>query len=207
MANKYGAHAHTNSKLFKETVHRKTYDELIKKLKDDVQYSKELFIEDYKNNYTNPEIQTLWHCTEVMTLGSLQKWVSSTNDNSILKQIANEQGFSKFKHTDSVLHLLNEIRNICAHHSRLWNRKTKRRLPVIKKIKDLVLIKEKTGSHITDNKLYNVLVILLHLTRLDEREENTFKQRMRDLINQLPSAQLNNMGFPEDWQSLCIWKD
>ena len=45
MANKYGAHARTDSKLFKETVLRKTYDELIKKLKYDVQYSKELFIE------------------------------------------------------------------------------------------------------------------------------------------------------------------
>jgi abortive infection bacteriophage resistance protein len=81
----------------------------------------EVFIKHYTNNYHSPSNPPSWMCLELLTVGELSHLYSGLKYNSDKKRIAD---FFDVHHTvfTSWLHTLTYVRNICAHHSRLWNR-------------------------------------------------------------------------------------
>jgi len=92
---------------------------LIDRLKDDFNRSDELFVESFKNKYSD-EIPPSWIILEITSFGTLSKIFK--NLNNVDKRIIANKFYLPEKVFESWLHTLVYIRNVCAHHTRLWNR-------------------------------------------------------------------------------------
>lgn len=79
--------------------------------------------EDFVKHYLKVHGQELpiWVAVEVWDFGAMSQLFSMMKVNDQIK-IANKYGVSNFKVFASWLRALNHLRNIAAHHSRLWNR-------------------------------------------------------------------------------------
>ena len=203
MSHAHGSHAHLDHKLYEGGLN---HAEQLVRLARSVEKSEETFILHYKAKYSQPYSPPLWAATELMTFGELSKWVQATKDNSIKSKLGHDLGLTTKEIVESVLQVLAYVRNICAHHGRLWNRRTVKRLPKIKRFKsDLLYAQDARGRQVSDNKIYNVLVVLLHLMER-QRTDSSFRDRLLDLLHTQPPENLHSMGFPKDWANRPVWK-
>lgn len=183
--------------------HTNQYNRLVTRVRD----SRETFIEHYHQKYTDPYIPPIWSVTETLTFGELSHWIVMTKDNSIRSAVAIDIGLPNKATLDGCLHVLSYIRNICAHHGRLWNRKTVKRLPAIKRFKqDLVYETGPKSRGQLTNRTYNVLVLLMRLMK-HQSADTTFPRRCYELVSTLSRSERQAMGFPADWRNRPIWHE
>jgi abortive infection bacteriophage resistance protein len=165
--------------------------------------SKEPFISHYTNEYDDPFIPHIWATIETMTFGTLSKWVKATKSNNVKKQLFRSFGLKNIKQIEGVLHTLTPIRNVCAHHNRLWNRLFKLSFQDLHFLQSSMQPKNSTNRE--DRKLYNTLVVLSHIvSKVAPRSK--WQQRLYDLLDSQPSGRLVSMGFPSDWKRRDIWQ-
>lgn len=197
----HGSHAQ-----LKHTGFQSGYDHiaLLASLANRAQNSNEVFIEHYRAKYADPFMPPLWMVTELMTFGELSRWFSATKDLKVKDAVAKDLGLPSREVLEGTLQLLSYIRNICAHHGRLWNRHTVKRLPYIKRFSQDLVIASDGQQHQPANQIYNALVALIHLIRR-QSSDTTFPSRVTDLVKTRSSAQLRAMGFPEDWKARPCW--
>lgn len=196
----YGAHVYLDSGQFNSVL--KHADQLVH-LGRAIDRSNEVFIEHYNGKYRNPALPPLWAVSELMSLGELSKWISITKDNAIRAEIARDIGFPTRETFEGVLQVLAYVRNICAHHGRLWNRRLVKRIPKIKRMQD-DLIFEAGEQKQTVNLLYNVLVVVLTIIK-KQNTDTTYLSRLKELVETLSDAQRAMMGFPDDWRERPAW--
>ena len=137
---------------------------------------------------------------ETLSFGSLSKWFSNTKENNIKAPIAKNLGFPKINLLDSVLHALTNVRNICAHHGRLWNRKFTTQIPFIKQLKNELVVEH--GNQ-TSRKLYNYLVIIIHIMH-HINNGSSWRDRVKEHIKTCNLGVIE-MGFPNNWENSSIW--
>ena len=167
-------------------------------LADDLNSSKEVFVEHFRNQYGNDHpYMPVWVATEIMTFGHVLTMYQGA-PNSIKKSIAAPLGIHDGV-LGSWLLSLNTIRNICAHHSRLWNRSlgTKPMIP-----------KNDTDWHdpisVGNDRVFGVLTILKYcMDRI--APQSSWTVRLFELLDQYPDIPTKSMGFPEDWKTCPIW--
>ena len=94
--------------------------EFMKILKREEGRSSEVFIGHYRRKYTLETELPVWMATELITFGALSKMYEHLRT-SLRKRIAREFNLPQSVFV-SWLHSLTAVRNVCAHHSRLWNR-------------------------------------------------------------------------------------
>lgn len=200
---KYGAHAHMRPELFASGyIHAR----MIAALSDRAGESREVFIEHYKEKYKEPYLPPLWAVTELMTFGELLKWLDATKDASLRGDVAKDIGLPTQETLSGTLQLLSYIRNICAHHGRLWNRRTVKRAPNIKKFRENLAWDEEAtdDQRQLSNKIYNPLTILVLLMR-HQAPDTSFPRRLCALVETRNNEQRRAMGFPEDWNTRSAW--
>ncbi|HEY8605409.1 Abi family protein [Tsuneonella suprasediminis] len=202
----HGSHAHLERSAFQSG-----YDHisLLSSLANRARDSNEVFVEHYRRKYSEPFVPPLWVATELMTFGELSRWFALTKDLSVKSAVAKDLGLPSREVLDGTLQLLSYIRNICAHHGRLWNRQTVKRLPNIRRFKaDLVVIETRTVHGIQAqpaNFIYNALVVLAHMLR-HQSADTSFPRRTIDLVKTRSPDQLGSMGFPPDWDARPCWQ-
>lgn len=153
LGNTYGAHAHLDPKLAKRTEH---WQSNIEALEKEIERSEEVFIQHLTQTYSDA-LPPIWACCEVMSLGLLSRWYSNLYPQPVRTRIA---AVYELDHLvlQSWLHHLSVVRNICAHHSRLWNRQFDRVLPQAPRSKPAVL----KDAFVAGRGLYNTLLILIY---------------------------------------------
>jgi len=121
-----GAFAHHKSEIFHQTF---DHNEWIASLEEATLSSKEKFLEHYRTKYNDFPRLPLWIACEIMSLGRLSQLYNGLLP-PIQRKICSTVGIKYFV-LGSWLHVVTYLRNICAHHSRLWNRELqiKPRLP------------------------------------------------------------------------------
>ena len=190
------SHAFMNPALFSNN---RTFENGLDYLKNEIGRSHEVFVRHYRDKYDEPPLPPIWAVVEVMTLGSLSRWYGNTKDNAIKKQIAKTFGIPNMDIFGRLLKALTSVRNDCAHHSRLWNRKYTLAPPMIKKIKT-----QYNEDH--PRRLHNFLVILGHMLS-HINPTSSWKKRVVELIQTRPDWQVQAMGFSDDWQGQLPWKE
>jgi abortive infection bacteriophage resistance protein len=202
----HGAHAHLQSGAFQS---EDDYNKLLSDLTARAQESREVFVEHYRRNYNDPSMPPLWIVTELMSFGQLERWFSATRDPKIKSAVAKDVGLPSREVLDGTLKLLRYIRNICAHHGRLWNRRTVWRLPLIRRFREnLEVVETATEKGVqaeSENFIYNALVILILMLK-HQSGDTTFPKRLTELIRTRSSEQQKVMGFPKGWQNRPCWK-
>lgn len=199
----YGPHAHLDHQHFSSDL---KHAEQLLKLATSVDKSNETFVQHYKKTYNEPYSPPLWASAELMTMGEVSRWISATKDSSLRTSIARDVGLPSKETLKGVLQSLCYLRNLCAHHARVWNRRLVKRLPVIKRLRQEMMVETLREQNHPVNLIYNVLVVLRHLLRHQD-PEYTFQVAVRDLIGQISNDQQRAMGCPPDWQSRCTWLD
>lgn len=133
---------------------------------------------------------------ETLSLGTLSRLYSSLKCPQSRQTIANALGYNEAI-LGPWLHTLTYIRNLCAHHSRLWNRQL-----VIK----AQVPKRHAKSIPVGDRFYAVAFILADLLATVESRSH-WRFRLRDLIECHPEADRSAMGFPNDWQNEPLWRN
>jgi len=110
-------HILLNKRLFEN---KSFYKQSLIQLINNYYNSNEIFASHFHNKY-DETIPPIWVSVELMTLGEISKWYRNLNIDD-RKKIAKYYSLKERYLSTFLLHLT-EVRNICAHHSRLWNRK------------------------------------------------------------------------------------
>jgi abortive infection bacteriophage resistance protein len=201
MAHQHSAHAHIDSSCFSNGFR---HIEMLNKLARTVEKASETFVDHYRSKYTDPYLPPLWAVTELMSLGELSMWYAATRDLKVRDAVARDLGLPTREICDGVLQAMAYVRNICAHHSRLWNRRLVKRMPRIKRLREDMVAEQVKGQNQPANLVYNVIAVLLHLLHR-QCTDSTFGDRLRALVETITDEQRAAMGFPPDWRTRPAW--
>jgi abortive infection bacteriophage resistance protein len=135
-----------------------------------------------------------------MSFGLLSRFYENIKRNADRKHISFTYSLSP-ETLESLLQHCSYIRNLCAQHSRLWNRRftITFQLP---RSSPASLIPSLYPQE--DRRLYNTLVILAHMVGVIEPGANWPHRLTRHLLTLKPNL-LPHMGFPADWQQRPLW--
>jgi abortive infection bacteriophage resistance protein len=197
MALRYGSHAHMHASLFKD--HR-AHTKDLEKVAAELEKSSETFVVHYRNKYDDPTLPPIWATVETMTLGTLARWFKNTKDNEVKKEVMQALNMPTIGILESMLDALTPVRNICAHHGRLWNRRLVMKIPIIKRLSGN-MIPQDAPNH-QAHYLYNYLVVMADLKRTINPRGLWLKSLSTLLADDIDHQA---MGFPPDWKERSPW--
>lgn len=175
-------------------------------LMKEVQRSNEDFITHYFERYGEPQFPPAWMTLEVVSMGILSKLFSALDKNNpSSKTICRDLGLHKVDILKNWMHALSSLRNTCAHHSRIWNRRFTIGLSFPHRTSFPFLSRAEI-SNIRDNKLFAYLSVILYLLQIIS-PQSSFKQNLINLLENAPKlVVMREMGFPEDWRQYTLWR-
>jgi abortive infection bacteriophage resistance protein len=137
---------------------------------------------------------------EIMPFGTMLTLFDGAEP-AIKRAIAAEYGVP-----DVVFHswlgTLNVVRNICAHHGRLWNRQLgfRPKFPNARKYPEW-----HTPVAIPNDRVFAILTILKYML-VYAAPQSQWPCRLRALLDASPDVPQYQMGFPPNWESSTLWK-
>jgi len=178
---------------------RKLFEKNKKELLEHVDRSNEIFITHYKKKYDENRFPPAWMCCEIMSLGLLSRFYSNLRAYKVRQEIARAYHFDD-EFLEGFFEHITYVRNLCAHHARVWNQTMKKLMPLPKNKP------QGLKNNINDNarhKIYNTIVVIVYL--LDIICENS-EWKMR-FINLMKTYRIDpaKIGALENWQELPIW--
>ena len=211
LSHKYGSHWQDNASIFNAKPNPKTgrtlYAEIQSHITDQLTANRKVqFIEHYVNTYDNPVNPPSWMSVELLYFSELSKICGSLNDKQDVKDLSNYFGIHNENVFCSWMHSINYVRNICAHHGRLWNATIAVQPAKYKKPQSgLVWLTEEEVVKAKNSKLYYFLCTVLYLLQT-VNPKTKFRERFVKLLEEYPVVDTHFMGFPKDWQNLPLWK-
>lgn len=174
-------------------------------LKDKVR--KENFLRHYLSKYDSPKLPPSWMMIEMLTWGELSHLYVGLKSNPAKKLIAQNLGLHA-EVLESWLKSLNDVRNLCAHHSRLWNKEHGRsiKIPTSNAIQWLHNPVTLSNSAIRYEKRTYMLLVAMQTLLYKISPNSTWAIRLKDLLNQYPIVSKANMGMPELWYQDPFWQ-
>ena len=121
-------------------------------------------------------------------------------------QIAEELGLYDDKILTNWLHAISVLRNCCAHHSRIWNR---RYIVSVKLPYNTVypFIDRDTIKLIRRNKLFAVLSCIKYISDIISPGSDLKRNFLSLLGESGKLLSMKEMGFPPNWYYLDVWKN
>jgi abortive infection bacteriophage resistance protein len=200
LGDRYGAFGHIDANHF---FPRFDHNVWLSRLQKEAERSNEEFVNHFKRTYSDFPDLPIWIATEVMSFGSLSRmFMGMKRDDQ--KAVAKRYGLQGIV-LESWMHHGVYIRNLCAHHSRVWDRvwAIKPRLPSGYDWQPPAL-----GSN---QRLYSTLLLLRYLLKRISAVGSfaaAWKSRVETHLETPPSATNANarMGLTNNWASNPIWK-
>jgi abortive infection bacteriophage resistance protein len=173
---------------------------LLDKIRTEAANSREDFVKHFFTKYTSETDLPLWMACELMTFGAMYTLYRGLRTR-MKKDVAREYGIHA-PVLSSWLRALNQVRNLCAHHARLWNREFGNKL----------LIPESGAAPewhspvpIINDKTFGMLTVLYYLLK-QVAPQSQWRQRMVALFANYTDIPLRFMGFPENWKDSPLWQ-
>lgn len=165
--------------------------------------SHEAFIPHYQKNHNMPR-PPIWAACEVMSFGLLSRFYANIKQARLKKEISQTYGMSAGG-LESLLRHASYLRNLCAHHSRLWNRSFTITVSLPTSQPSVVVPALNTDAR-AERLVYNSLVLLAHTMSIVS-PQNDWKKRLKTHLLTLNRPNHDEMGFPNQWQHLPFWSD
>lgn len=194
----HGGHWHENPALFNK---RYLFNKDRQKLRKELQRSSEVFIDHYYKKYTQPPDPPSWMSLEIVSLGHLSKTYENLIISPTKKAVARAFGLPHPFVLESWMHAFSHVRNICAHHSRLWNR-ILTTTPKFPKNTRYTWLQKAPGQ---TNKPYLALSCLLYMLN-QISPGHKWQERFKDLLGDYPDIDISKMGFPASWNNEPLWQ-
>ena len=196
---KYGPFAYRDPSVYAEPLNEERYNELMAFIESEIRKSKDDSVEHFRQTYDTSNGLPLWMAVEEMTFGNVLTLfrLMKKQDKLVIAQ-----SFDSSKTViESWLTHLNSIRNVCAHHGRLWNR------PI--GVCPLIPSKDpkwhEADFPVNATRIYSTLCILK--TLLDVvAPQSRWRQRFCTLLAEFPCIHRISMGIPDGFENSAIWK-
>lgn len=180
------------------------HQEWISRLDEKFSKSKEDFAKHFKSKYHQSQ-PPLWIAVELWDFGALSHLYNGMNvaDRDAISFL---YGIPPGNVLETWLRCLNDVRNICAHHSRLWNKPlvNQPRWPTQGQVPDFDHL---DGDSHGQTRLYSALLIMQFMLKTIN-PSSSWGERFRTHAASLPQSPhltLRSAGFPNNWQNLPIW--
>jgi abortive infection bacteriophage resistance protein len=193
----HGSHWHLKPELYNNSIY---FAEQIASLQKEIDRSNETFIKHYNKKYTKPSSPPSWMSLEVSSMGLLSKLFKNLKKDAIKTGVAHYYGLKDVDLFSNWMFCLSILRNTCAHHGRVWNR----RLPEIA-IPRKTLFPYVENKIFYTNKTYAILCNMVYILNCIS-PEHSFKANLVQLMNNCPLAQEKEMGFPKNWNQEKFWQ-
>jgi abortive infection bacteriophage resistance protein len=194
----YGSHWQLNPSLYRD---QEKHAYLLSNLHSEIERSHETFIDHYKNTYTNPPEPPSWMSLEVSSFGLLSQLFCNLKKGNEKLAVVSHFGLNDISILENWMHCFSNIRNICAHHGRLWNRRLTAHIKLPTNPQYPFIL----NRNIIPYKFYAVICCAQYMLNTIT-PTNGFKDELIDLIKNCPLAQEKEMGFPKDWKDEPLWK-
>lgn len=158
----------------------------------DKEQRREQFIRHYYTQYSEPDLPPCWMIAEVLPLGTWSKVYQHLNVSKDRKRISRQ--FDLPPHTlDSWLHTLTYLRNLCAHHSRLYYR------PLV------IIPRQDKGLPFDPVNRFSNYAAVIHWFLKQVSPKSTWEERLKELLNELPENEHIHYGFRPEWFQEPFW--
>lgn len=176
--------------------HRRFVDDL----RDGALRSSEVFVEHFKSTYDEFPDLPIWAAAEIMSFGAMFT-LFKMSGKYVQNSIARRHGIAG-KVLFSWLLTLNYTRNLCAHHSRLWNRELA--------IKPLIPYPKNDprwhgATPVPNGRVFAVLTLLHYLLR-QIAPQTRWRERLFGVFDRFPGIPLRQMGMPDSWRTHRLWQ-
>lgn len=160
-------------------------------------------LEHYLLTYGTPELPPSWLMVEALTIGQLNSAIGNLRRRSDRTAVAARIGLTEPVFL-SWMRTYVRVRNICAHHGRLWNVGIGV-YPAIPSSSAISWLKNVDALPVrSEKRLYLVLVTLQAMLDVVS-PRSTWAQRLHDLVSTRPPMNLASMGIPKTWTDDAFW--
>lgn len=192
MSINFGPFWYTDKQLFKtNNFHDSFIQQTIRKICKD---KKEVFINHFYTNYSD-QYPPSWMIMECLSFGSVVLIFKDLKSMQHKKNIAHLLGYHSTL-IESWMEPLCYTRNICAHHSRLWNRWF-----VLRPQLPIKLSLSRPGLENSFNEQALIITLLIKTIF----PEYLWRQKLYTLLKKYPTIPKLAMGFDSSWQEDRIW--
>jgi len=173
----------------------------LRNLQEELNRSEDEYIQEHFRKYDEPSMPPVWKTMEVASMGTLSRLYSNMGDSAAKKAVSRSFMIPKFEYMRTWLRCLTVVRNICAHHARLWNANIiitpslPRRLPS----------SWITNRQVPPDKLYPHLCYIAYWLN-SINPSNTLTKDIKTLLTKYPDVDPAAMGFPRGYQNEPLWQ-
>ena len=199
LATAYGPFAHDDGGYFKD---RSSWEKSQDELRKEYERSRETFAKHYRERYPELVSPPIWVACELMTLGHLSRWLKNLTKPDDRQQIADNYGLDE-RVLVSFAHHLTVVRNHCAHHGRVWNRRFGLRFTLPTKKPRHIASDFNPGE---PQLIYNTLTMLAYLLDLLSPGHH-WRREIHQLLAAHPEIDPAAMGFPGHWRETSLWRE
>jgi abortive infection bacteriophage resistance protein len=208
---KYGGLWYLDSSLFEnniitikdgtvKTIHQYTLDELQREFKR----SQEIFVQDHRNRYPDQDADA-WKILEVASMGTLSRIYKNLKHQLPAKAIiAKEMGLNLHSELSSWLEAITYIRNIIAHHSRLWSINTVKK-PIDQLNNPLGPWFNNQIQPVQAKKVFLIISCMIYLCNAVTPRHH-IKIKILELFNSNPGIPIYKLGFLNNWEKEPLWQ-
>jgi abortive infection bacteriophage resistance protein len=186
-----------------------TFNSTVDKLTTEFNRSDEEFIKAFKINYTDP-LPPACMILEISSFGNLSTVFKNLRPSNHKRRIANYFGLDESTFA-SWLHSFTYVRNVCAHHARLWNKTMgiSPRIPVTPLNTFLAITTIPSpivgdAPILNNNRAYFLTSMIIYLLNTIN-PNHRFKIKLLRLLKKYPMIDTRAMGFPDGWEKEELW--
>jgi abortive infection bacteriophage resistance protein len=174
-------------------------------INEEIERAKDTFIKEHKKKHKDDlRLPPSWKSLELTSFGSLSKLYGNLKPTIKSKDIiAKEYGTVNHTFLPSWLQSITQIRNYCAHHSRLWN-KNLSGSPKLLPNPPFAWLND-VPKEDEFMKLYVHLCCMKYLLNVIQ-PEYSFTECLNDLLIKYPNVDPNALGLKNNWQNEPLWQ-
>lgn len=196
----HDSHWQLNPSLFQDTARFASHLEMLNK---ELKRSDETFIKHYYNKYTNPTQPPSWMSLKIASFGLLSKLFRNLKKGEPKSEVNRYFGLKKYYELENWMLCFTNLRNICAHHGRLYNRRLNAQ-PKLPYNTTNPLFSRSQSKEIYANKFYAVMCCLIY-TSLQIDPDSNISNEFKELLQDAPLSITEDMGIPNEWETHDIW--
>ena len=188
----------TESKYFKSQSY---FNSSLAFIQSEYDKSKEEFIIHFKGKYSDSHLfPPAWMIAEILPLGNLCHIFMNLKSQKAKKRVAKYFGLQEPVFASWML-VLGNLRNMCCHHSRTWNRE----LAINTANPQIVTFPWIDVTQTNPKRIYYRICMIKYLL-YTVSPKNAFKDKLKALIEKYPTVDITAVGFPLDWEIEPLWK-
>ncbi len=190
LAMEYGAMSYLDVNLFKSNTRHQAF--IIEFEREKERQKETAFVKHHMSTYGG--IMPVWVAVEICSFGMISKLFSNLKvkyqKNFVQNYLAKPKGFNDY--FISWLRCLVDVRNICAHYGRIYNRILSSSPKIPNRFSD---------ADLNLRRIFPLLIVIILLLE-DFDTTTSFITNIAALVEAHPAVNLSLIGFPDNWRTV-----